>query len=265
MEKGKHLPLCYRLSFDIETMTLYLKIQKWIVPRIQDCTRNDVPLMDYLYKTYGGDKTLFSGFGESGKSFGWNDSIKWFRETEDEIVYSYRLRPLVEIQEHFTLGLLSLYPIIRMSNFAMLDPLENGKNQLVAMEWSDTSGINNCSMDAWVDDFVLVAIKELSDSDMKTISLAMHKTEEVLFCTKSDGYNFRFGRYGEGLFGFQVTGHACTLNTSISGVGLFSNVGRTLSPHNIDNSFQQLYFIVGLAVLHELAEKMIWMKKTRTF
>ncbi len=291
------LPLCYRFSFNVETMTLFLKIQKWMITEMQNHLRAETLLMQYLYKTYGGDKTLFASFGEHGQSFGWKNSIIWSGETDDEIIYSYTLCPVIEQTDevcerckgtkidflehpcdecrttgkkhvpsnnHFSDGMLSLYPIIRFANGALLDHCisdktsvwkpETNKKQKVAIEWTDTTGMHNCSMSAWVDHSVIAEIDNFSDDKIKDVIVAMKKTEEVLLLREASQHSFRFGCYND-YFGFEVPGNACTLWMSSSGLGMFGGIGDTLQPHNIDNRFQQIEFIVGLAVLNDILEK----------
>ena len=293
------LPRCYNFSFDIETMTLFLKIQKWIALEIQKLLRAETGLMEnYMYKTYGGDKKLFANFGEKGQSFGYDNSILWHQETDDEIIYAYTLRPVIEQTEklcerchgtkidflshpcnecrqtgkkhigskfHFSQGLLSLYPIVKFANIALLESYlekdkrqwnpQTNKKQLVAIEWSDTTGRHNCSMVAWVDNIVSMWIKVIPNHEVEGVALAMHKTEEILLLRKIDKNYFRFERYGDDLFSLQVPGNACSLDISSHGMGMFGCYGKTLQPHNIDHRFQQMEFIVGLAVINDLIEK----------
>lgn len=151
--KNEYLPLCYRFSFDISTTTIFLKIQKWIVPYIQDLLRNETRLMDYMYSTYGGDKEIFMNFGEKEMDFGWKNSIKWHSENENEITYSYTLLPTkiqtdeicddckgtkinffkqpcyecresgkkyIHSEHSLRDGMLSLYPLMRFANGILL-------------------------------------------------------------------------------------------------------------------------------------------------
>lgn len=168
MEKIVFLPLCYSFSFETETATLILKIQKWLIPELQKMLRNDTPFMDYMYKTHGGGKELFADFGENGKTFGWNNSILWHEETENEIIYSLPFVP-VEIStkekcpicngkknflqnecyechgtgkkyipnnKHFSEGLLSLYSIITFINGVLLE-LSTNKQRYPFVPQSD--------------------------------------------------------------------------------------------------------------------------------
>ena len=83
----------------------------------------------------------------------------------------------------------------------------------------------------------------------------MAKTEELLLISEFNPYYFRFETYGEKYFGLQVPGNACSLGTSSSGMGMFGGIGHTLHDHNVDNRFQQIEFIVGLATMGDLYEK----------
>lgn len=171
-------------------------------------------------------------------------------------------------KHHFSDALISLCSVVRLANMALLESCiedkekrnffpQTDKKQLIAVEWSDTTGMCNCWISAWVDDSVLEWVKNAPNSDAKFITDAMQKTEEVLLSRKMDTYDFRFWYNTEDLFGFQVPGNACTLSTCKYGMGMFGNVGKTLSPHNVDHRFQQADFIVGLAVLNDLVEKSI--------
>ena len=291
------LPLCYSFSFDIETMTLFLKIQKWLVPDIKKFLSDNNLLMQYMQKTYAYSKEIYVDFGEKGKNFGSNQSIIWDSETDEEIVYKYTLTPVIEITEEicekcngtkmdffsrpchecretgkkhidskdrFSTGMLSMYPIVRFLNMVLLDQCYNkdqsfksgtDKKQMVAMEWSDTSGMHNCSMVGWVDDSVLDWVKIVPNEETKVIVSAMRKTEETLLLTKPPEYYFRFLMYGDNQFGFEIPGNACSLSTDSHGMGWFGGVGKTLTPHNVDHRFHQIEFIVGLAVMTGLIEK----------
>lgn len=300
MARKTQLPLCYRFSFDIETMTLSLLIQKWLIPELQNRLRGETVLMDYIYQTHGGDKSLFAAFGEQ-VSFGYNNAIQFLSETDTEIVYGYTFTPVIEptddvceecngtkinhfehpcydcretgkkhiqSKRHFQDGMLSLYPIVRFLNGALLDNcidkndhdwiIETKEKQLVAIEWTDTTGIHNCSISAWTDNSVCERLAQVSDTEIQYMTDTIAHLEEVLLCKEPDPRSrrsFRFSFYGDTHFGFQIPGNACTLGTSSHGMGMFGSIGRTLHPHNVDNRFQQIEFIVGLAVLNDLIVK----------
>lgn len=300
MKEVSSLPRCYSFSFDIDTVTLFLKIQKWAIPELQRYLKADNLLMKYLKITHNGDKAFFDNFGKIGQNFGFEESICFSKETDDEIIYSYRLNSVFKItdqtckdcegtgkaysngkcfvcrgtgkqhvqsQKHFSTCLLSLWPIIRFANNAlhsqcMEDNVSDWqpnteKKQMVAVEWSDTSGMCNCSITAWVDESVLHIIEKISDNEVQSIIQAMHKTEETLLAVKTNEKYFRFNHYTEDTFGFKVPGNACTLALEPCGVGMFGGIGKTLSHHNVDTRFQQIEFIVGLSVLSDLTEKYI--------
>ena len=82
-QKIKHLPRCYSFSFDAETVTLYFKVQKWIVPTLQKQLLTE-------------DNKIYTGFGLKGKAFGLNNILQWHEETEEELIYSYKLVPALE-------------------------------------------------------------------------------------------------------------------------------------------------------------------------
>ena len=300
MARITQLPLCYRFSFNIETMTLSLIIQKWLIPELQKRLRGETLLMDYMYREYGGDKSLFISCGEKS-SFGYDNAIQFLSETDTEIMYGYTLTPVIEPTEevcdrcngtkidhfdypcndcratgkkhvqskrHFQQGMLSLYPVVMFLNGALLDNCtdkndhdwksETNEKQLIAIEWSDTTGMHNCSISAWFDDSVYECFKKSSDTELKHATNAMAFAEEVLLRRDPDVYSrrlFRFDFYDGTHFGFQVPGNACTLGTSSHTHGMFGSIGKTLSPHNVDNRFQQIEFIIGLAVLNDLVVK----------
>ncbi|MEI6022584.1 MAG: hypothetical protein WCQ32_01960 [bacterium] len=300
MARITQLPLCYRFSFNIETMTLSLIIQKWLMPELQKRLRAETLLMDYMYREYGGDKTVFASCGEQ-LSFGYENAIQFLFETDTEIAYGYTFTPVIEPTEeicdrcngtkidhfehpcndcratgkkhvqskrHFQQGMLSLCPIVRFLNGALLDNCtdkndhdwksETNEKQLIALEWTDTTGMHNCSISAWTDDFVFEWLKQASDIELQQMTYTMARVEEVLLRKDPDAYSrrlFRFDFYDGTHFGFQAPGNACTLGTSSYTSGMFGSIGKTLSPHNVDNRFQQIEFIVGLAVLNDLIIK----------
>ena len=53
---------------------------------------------------------------------------------------------------------------------------------------------------------------------------------------------------------FTIPGNACGLDPEHYS-SENPNEGYELQPHNVDSSFQQLCFLMGLAKLHELAER----------
>jgi len=135
------------------------------------------------------------------------------------------------------------------------------QKQLIAIDWSDTSGIHNCGISAWVDNDVVTWVKEAPNSDAEIIANAMYKTEKLLLLNKPSLYDFSFQCYGENRFGFHVPGDACDLSVNTYGTGLLpTSCGVNLSDHNVDHRFQQIEFIVGLSVMNDLVEK--WLQKS---
>lgn len=298
MEKRTRLPLCYSFSFDIETMTLYLKIQKWIIPFLQNFFKKDSPLMGYMHRTYKGSKILFENFGLNGKSFGWNNAIEWVNENETGITYSYMFVPAmiptektckrchgtkIDFLDHechdcygtgkkyvlnnknYSECLLSLFPIMEVVNAVLLNQSvddntftfakpETDSNQLIAIQWSDTSGMYNCSLCAWFDDAVVEWMKSVPDEEVLIVSEAMQKVEEHILQRKAHSFDFKFTFHSERQFGLHIPGNACDL-CSYESLGMFGSLGKTLSPHNLDSRIQQTEFIVGLAMINDLAEK----------
>lgn len=149
MKEIASLPRCYSFSFDTETATIIFKIQKSIVPQIQKRIKQGVLLMQYMYEKHGGNINTFINFGEKEKSFGYENSIIYENETEDDIVYSYTFSSTdiptdeicevcegtkIDFNDHlchdchgtgkkhspskrlFSTALLSLYPIIELAN-----------------------------------------------------------------------------------------------------------------------------------------------------
>ncbi len=302
MEELKHLPRAYQFSFDIKTMTLFLSIEKWTIKEIHRILRNQTNIMDFMYKTYGGDRELFIPFGEKGQSFGYQKSIDWVSENDYEIIYCHKIGPTsyqtqeicercngtkIDFLEHpcrqchetgkkfalheksFSDALLSLYPIIRLLNMALLENCidmkkdeerkwiapKNERKQLSSVHYTDSSGRHNCGIEAWIDEDIMSFIKEIENEKTLPIREAMQKTEETLLSRKKDIRDFSFELYYENVFSFQVPGEACALGTSLHGIGMFGSFGHTLHCHNVDDRFQQITFIVGLAVLSDMAEK----------
>lgn len=299
MREINYLPRCYSFSFDVETMTLFLKIQKWAVPDMQAYFRNERSMAD-MYASYGGDNKLFVPFGEKDQPFGWDDSIVWHGETEDEIVYSYTITPTVEqtdeicsdckgtkkgkfldypcrpcratgkkyipAKRQFTRGLLSLQPVIREAGIALLRECgkqdkpgwvpPTKKKQTVAMVWTHTAGMGNCSMTAWVDEKAAKKIPKLPDAKIKEVIDAMQRTEMVLDLRERNIYGYRFDCHSEDVFGLQVPGDACHLMKGrMGGLGMFGSIGKTMQPHNVDNRYQQFEFLVGLAKMNDVLEQ----------
>jgi len=298
MEEIKSLPRCYSFSFNLETMTLFFKIQRWIVPAIKNFIEFEALLMEYMYKKHGGDKSTFINFGEKEKPFGYNNSMTWDKETETEIIYSYTFGPVnvpteeicekcegtklgfsdhpchnchgtgkkhIPSSQHFSEALLSLYPILKFANCALQENCYENNNktyspqtnevQTIALEYSDTTGICNCSMFGWIDDRVAEWLKNITPEQEKIITRAMQKTEEILLSKKMQESYFTFNWFNDDYFYLQAPGNACTLGTSSQSMGMFGNVGRTLEPHNIDHRFQQTSFLVALAVMNDMYEE----------
>jgi hypothetical protein len=300
MEKIKHLPRCYNFSFDHEKLELLVGIQKATIPIIKTSLTTDSPLMMSLYQNYGGDKNLFINFGEKDKSFGYNNSIVYKEETEDEIVYSYILTPafevtkktceycdgtginningfscfscrgkgkkLIESERQFDQALISLFPIIWLENYIISDELQDKENislglklnyskkQTVALSWSSSTGMNNCFMGGWLDKEIFEWGKTLTKEQSHIINEAMRKTHETLFLSKKEIYDYRLHYFDERLFSIDIPGNACCVYGPAEGTMemFFTNLGTTLSCHNVDGRFQQILFIVGLSVFNDL-------------
>lgn len=299
MEKD-YMPLCYWFSFDIENTILFLRIQKCLIPKIKEIIHGENRLMSCMCEEYDVDKSIFANFGEKYKSFGFNNAIDWSEETENEIIYSYKLYPSIEstnepckkcngtgegvysynkgkpcfecrstgkkqVKSKHSIAdfILSFFPIMSILNLVLMencytevsDPaweVKTNKKQLVAVEWNYEVGMSKALISAWMDRSIFELFSE--EFDGSQIIEAMWKTGNLLLKNNIDKDDFLFWG-SKNSFGLQVPGNACYISTDKNCPGMFNKFGVNLFPHNIDNMFQQIEFIIGLAVINDIAEK----------
>lgn len=248
--------------------------------------------MEYFYRETEMEINIFENFGKKNKNFGINNSIIYNGETETELTYYYMLTQAdkktdeicpqcdgsgkfindldcvpchgtgnkhVTAYHHFSDFLISLYPIIKFANLALMKGhekeessglnVDNQPRQKITVEYSLESVRNECSMWGWLDEKIF---GQLKDIEKDAVTSSMKEAERILRNREPDKYDYDFRIVDKDIFYLQVPGDACTLGTSRHSVPRFFNFGRQLEPHNIDSRFQQIYFLFGLAQINTI-------------
>lgn len=104
--------------------------------------------------------------------------------------------------------------------------------------------------------------KQAAGTQFVEIERAMYRASQHMFASilHEDKRSYRARCWDSKKISLEVPGNACDLSPSdIYDKDL--QHGYTLCPHNVDSSFQQLAFLIGLAKLHELAQKDLYKKR----
>lgn len=258
----KPLPFCYQFSYNSRDGVMSLHIAHWLIAELATMLQGKNEYMKKFYQIYGGDSSLFAGFGLKGKSFGWKNSIALSDEGTTVAVYSFALN-----KDTYKDALLSLQPLIYFANNILKEfrwehrPIGEEqkkirRQQLIAIEWTAAEGelvsMLCATLNKNVHDFLAASSGNSWQKIVKAMRHAEKKTENIPSGIKLAA--FRLYWENRGLLVFEVPGNACTLSTCGHG-GLLQGWGKVLTPHNIWKQWQKLLFLAALAKLGDLYMK----------
>lgn len=292
------MPRCYDLTFEANSLTLYLSLEKWVIEPLKELLLAETRFNEYFFKEHGGDKSIFMDFAVPNKSFGYKNSFIWHKENEHEFIYKHQIQPMIvqgdqtcpkcegtkiDKDSHFACYtcrktgkefihtdynindfMLSLYPVINSLNKALIQSScdnegekywkpKTRRKQNMAFDYTDSIGICNCRIYAWISNSLRDFTKKMTAEDDQKVVNAMGKVEGFVYLREiTPSYGFELFNSEEHLM-LRVPGNACSLSTRNHGIAwLDYNIGINLYPHNIDTRFQQLSFLAGLAKINHL-------------
>lgn len=286
----------YGLSWDANNFSLLFKIEKRMIPALQEFLNMETRLIAQLCKDYP-IVPNFDSFAQPGQAFGFDDTFVYEREDEHNLIYRFALKPLMYQSEetciecggtkistfsnmpcracretgkeykrvedtYFSPGMRTYFLLSWFLSAQLLhESAENlqptTRRQIINIEISHTTGMHNCWIAGWAADEVFEWISHAPDAMAGEIANVMFLLENFLYgYTKENNMSFRFILGDKNNFWLQVPGSAATLGSE-RGLNLYGT-GRPLSPHNIDHRSNQMYLIAGMAFMSDHVEA--WMK-----
>ena len=286
--KKEYLPRSYSLSWNAQECSLIIGIEKDMIKTLQQILNNPSLGRKNLLDLYQFSK--FGLFGKEGKPYGFENQFLYKGENNFEIIYEWKIPPVSIFTDevcpqcngsedsrfdsmspcypcrgtgkalestndkHFLAGMVTFHQLTNVINMLFCNKkfTKNSRKQVMTIEISHTSGMHRCYMSGWVDDSVLSYMETISESDENKIITAMKQSEDTVLVKDSDRNDFELLVRSGGKFHLRAPGNACTFGTE-GGIN-FYDFGHAVCPHNIDNRFQQLAFIAGMATIHDLVE-----------